>query len=103
MARRFTTRHRSRWARARWFLKAHTSAQPPTIIFSEAFPTITNPVVIGANAWIAARSIVLPGVTVGENSVVGAGSVVTKNVPPDVVCAGNPARVIKSIPARKST
>jgi len=40
------------------------------------------------------------GITVGENSVVAAGSVVTKDVPPNVVCAGNPARVIKPIPSR---
>ncbi len=60
----------------------------------ESFPLVTKPVVIGAGAWIAARAIVLMGVTVGEGSVVGAGSVVTKDVPPGVVCAGNPARVI---------
>ena len=53
------------------------------------------PIVIGANAWVAAWSIVLPGVTVGEGAVVGAGSVVTKDVAPWTVVAGNPARVVK--------
>jgi len=43
--------------------------------------------------------IVCPGVTIGDRSVIGAGSVVTGNVPPDVLAAGNPARVIRSIPA----
>lgn len=47
--------------------------------------------------WIGANSILLPGVTVGEHSVVGAGSVVTKSVPDGVVAVGNPARVIKII------
>jgi len=65
---------------------------------SDAFPLTTKPIVIGAYAWIAARVIVLMGVTVGERSVIGAGSVVTKDVPPRAVCAGNPCRVIKFIP-----
>ncbi|MDH3346908.1 MAG: hypothetical protein OEM02_02230 [Desulfobulbaceae bacterium] len=47
--------------------------------------------------WVGAKAIILPGVVVGENAVVGAGSVVTKSVPPRVVAVGNPARVIRSI------
>ena len=66
----------------------------------DAFPVLTGPVTIGEEAWIAARAIVLMGVTVGAGSVVGAESVVTKDVPPGVVCAGNPARVIKAIVKR---
>ena len=53
-------------------------------------------VMLETNCFIGARAIILPNVTVGERSVVGAGSVVTKNVPPDMVVAGNPARVICS-------
>lgn len=49
------------------------------------------------NVWIGAGSIILPGVTIGENSVVGAGSVVTKDIPPNVIYAGNPAKFIKDI------
>ena len=52
------------------------------------------PIVIEANAWVAAWSIVLPGVTVGEGAVVGAGAVVTKDVAPWTVVGGNPAKVI---------
>lgn len=52
------------------------------------------PIVIEANAWVAAWSIVLPGVTVGEGAVVGAGAVVTKDVLPWTVVGGNPAKVI---------
>lgn len=56
-----------------------------------------RPVHICRRAWIGAGSTILPGVTVGENSVVGAGSVVTHDVEPDTIVAGNPARVIRKI------
>lgn len=59
-----------------------------------------KPVHIGKNAWIGAGATVLPGVTIGDNAVVGAASVVTKDVAADTIVAGNPARFIKSIPAR---
>ena len=60
------------------------------------FPLVHGQVTIGAGAWIAARAIVLPGVTIGERTVVGAGAVVTESMPSDVVCSGNPAQVIKT-------
>ena len=56
-----------------------------------------KPIVIDQNAWLGGGAIVLPGVTVGENAIVGAGAIVTKDVPPDVVVAGNPARVIRPL------
>jgi|SRR6185312_299070 len=59
--------------------------------------TIGKPIVIEKNAWIAAGAIIIGGVTVGENSVVAAGSVVTRDVPPNTLVGGNPARVIRSI------
>lgn len=55
------------------------------------------PITIGDNVWIGGNSIILPDVTVGSNSVIAAGSVVTKDVPEWTVVAGNPARVIKEI------
>jgi acetyltransferase-like isoleucine patch superfamily enzyme len=58
---------------------------------------IAKPIVIGKSAWIAANVTIIGGVTVGENAVVAAGSVVTKDVPADTLVAGNPARVIRSI------
>ncbi len=54
-------------------------------------------VTIGRNAWLEAGASILPGVTVGENSVVAAGAVVNKDVPPNVVVAGVPARIIKEM------
>lgn len=58
---------------------------------------VTAPVVIRRNAWIGAGAIILPGVTVGENAVVAAGSVVTKDVPADMIYAGVPARALRPV------
>jgi putative colanic acid biosynthesis acetyltransferase WcaF len=61
-------------------------------------PLVTKPIVIGRNAWLGADVFVGPGVTVGELSVVGARSVVVKDVPPRTICAGNPCRPLKPRP-----
>lgn len=58
-----------------------------------------EPVVIQSKAWIGFNVIILKGVTIGEGAVVGAGSVVTGDVPPYTIVAGNPARIIREIPA----
>lgn len=52
-------------------------------------------IVIGDDVWIGSNSVVLPGVRIGNGAVIGAGSVVTKNIPENAICVGNPARVIK--------
>lgn len=57
------------------------------------------PVVIGDNVWIGGSAVILPGVHVGNNVVIGAGSVVTKDLPDNVIAAGNPCRVIRKITA----
>ena len=54
-------------------------------------------VTIKKGSWIGANVILLPGVTIGENTVIGAGSVVTKSIPSNVVAAGNPARILKTL------
>jgi acetyltransferase-like isoleucine patch superfamily enzyme len=61
-----------------------------------------KPVIIERKVWIAAGAIIIGGVTVGENSVVAAGSVVTRDVPPNTLVGGNPARVIRSLFNRQS-
>ena len=55
------------------------------------------PVHIGKNCWLGAGVVVLPGVTIGDNTVIGAGSVVTKDIPANVVAVGNPCRVLREI------
>ena len=58
------------------------------------------PVHIGRNCWIGAGVIIVPGVTVGDNTVIGAGSVVTRDIPDNVVAVGNPCRVLREIGER---
>lgn len=58
------------------------------------------PVHIGNNVWIGANSVILPGITIGDNSVIGAGSIVTKDIPENVVAVGNPCRVLRPISER---
>lgn len=59
-----------------------------------------KPIHIGKNVWIGAGATILPGVRIGDNAIVGAASVVTKDVEADTIVVGNPARCIKRIPPR---
>jgi acetyltransferase-like isoleucine patch superfamily enzyme len=59
-------------------------------------PMISKPTHIGKRVWLGANVVVLKGVTIGDRTIVGAGSVVTKSLPPDVIAAGVPAQVIRS-------
>lgn len=56
------------------------------------------PVTIGNNVWLGGSVTITPGVTIGDNSIIGAGSVVTKDIPANVIAVGNPCRVVKPIP-----
>ena len=59
-------------------------------------PIKTLPVKIGKHVWIGARSIILKGVTIGDNAIIGTGSIVTKDVPPNTIAAGVPAQILRS-------
>lgn len=61
---------------------------------------ISSPITIGNHVWLGANVTILPGITLGNNVVVGAGSVVTKSYPDNVILVGNPARVLRKIPAK---
>ncbi len=77
-----------------------TAAHPITAELRRRGLQFNKDIHIGGNVWIGANAVILPGVTVGENSVIGAGSVVTKDIPPDVVAVGVPCRVLRSIGSR---
>jgi maltose O-acetyltransferase len=62
-------------------------------------PTPSAPIMIGDRVWIGSRVIILAGVSIGHGAAVGAGSVVTKSIPPSCLAAGNPARVLRELPA----
>lgn len=57
-----------------------------------------KPIIIGSDVWVGGGTIICPGVTIGDRSVIGAGSVVTRGIPSDVFAAGNTARIIRALP-----
>lgn len=57
--------------------------------------TCSDPIVIGNNVWIGMNAVILPGVKIGDNVVIGAGSIVTKSIPPNCIAGGNPCRIIR--------
>lgn len=92
------------------YIGSHTMIGPGVIIATAGHPVLpilreqayqyNAPIHIGSNCWLGAGVIVLPGVTIGDNTVIGAGSVVTKDIPSDVVAVGAPCRVIRPIGER---
>ncbi|MEM9479845.1 MAG: sugar O-acetyltransferase [Verrucomicrobiota bacterium] len=58
---------------------------------------LAEPITIGADVWVGGGAIICPGVTIGDRTVIGAGSVVTRDIPADVIAAGNPARVLREV------
>ena len=76
----------------------YTAGHPLDVAQRNAGLEYAYPIMVGDNVWIGGNCILLPGVSIGENSVIGAGSVVTGNIPANVVAVGNPCRVIRTIP-----
>jgi len=56
---------------------------------------VKGPMIIGNDVWIGANALILPGVTIGHGAIIGAGSIVTKSVPPYAIVSGNPAEIVK--------
>ena len=77
-----------------------TTGHPVYPLYREMVAHYSLPIHIGNNVWIGAHSVVLPGVTIGDNAVVGAGSIVTRDIPANTVAFGNPCRVIREISDR---
>lgn len=78
-------------------VQVYTATHPIEAEARIAGPELAFPIKIGNNVWVGGGSIILPGVTIGDNTTIGAGSVVTRDIPSNVVAAGNPCRVIKSL------
>ena len=74
-----------------------TTGHPVYPLYREMGAHYARPIHIGNKVWIGAQSVVLPGVTIGDNTVIGAGSIVTRDIPPNVVAVGNPCRVMREI------
>lgn len=74
-----------------------TAGNPILLELREKAYQYNMPVTIGRNCWLGANVVVLPGVTIGDNVVVGAGSVVTKDLPDNVVAVGNPCKVLRPV------
>ena len=77
-----------------------TGTHPIAPELREQLLQFNMPVRIGRNCWLGAGSLILPGVTIGDNVVVGAGSVVTHDLPDNVVAVGNPCRVLRPVGER---
>jgi maltose O-acetyltransferase len=80
-------------------VQIYTATHPVSAAERRTWLEFAKPVAIGSDVWIGGAAIICPGVTIGDRSVIGAGSVVTKNIPSDVVAAGNPCRVIRHLNA----
>lgn len=89
------------------YIGSHTMLAPNVVLATGGHPILPQlrekalqynmPIRIGRNVWIGAGALVMPGVSIGDNSVIGAGSVVTKDIPANVVAVGNPCRVLREI------
>lgn len=82
---------------------SHPLSARERLIFSNenlktSYKTFSKPIHIGDNCWIGGNTIVLPGITIGNNVTIGAGSVVTKDIPDNVLAYGNPCKIIRPIP-----
>lgn len=75
----------------------YTATHPIDPVVRRSGQELALPITIADNVWLGGGSIVCPGVSIGENTVVGAGAVVTRNLPANVVAVGNPARILRQL------
>ena len=75
----------------------YTAGHPINVIERNEGLEYAKPINIGNNVWLGGNVVVMPGVTIGNNTIIGAGSVVTKDIPSNVIAVGNPCKVLKEI------
>ena len=78
-------------------VQIYTATHPINHVERASGLEYAKPISIGEDCWIGGSVVICPGVTIGDRSVIGAGSVVTRDIPPDVFAAGNPCRVIRTL------
>ena len=78
-------------------VQIYTATHPTAADTRRSGLEFAKPIVIGADVWVGGAAVVCPGVTIGARTVIGAGSVVTRDIPDDVLAAGNPCRPIRSL------
>jgi len=83
-------------------VQIYTATHPMNAKERASGKEFAKPITIGEDVWVGGSVVICPGVTIGDRSVIGAGSVVTKSIPPDVVAAGNPCRVVRAIEREES-
>src|SRR4030095_16737084 len=76
-------------------VQIYTATHPISAAERRKWLESAKPITIGSDVWVGGAAIICPGVSIGDRSVIGAGSVVTRDIPSDVIAAGNPARVIR--------
>ncbi|HEY3898532.1 MAG TPA: sugar O-acetyltransferase [Chthoniobacter sp.] len=84
-------------------VQIYTATHPVDAAERRLWLEAAKPVEIGSDVWVGGGAIICPGVKIGERTVIGAGSVVTKDIPADVVAAGNPCRVLRSLQGADGT
>jgi maltose O-acetyltransferase len=78
-------------------VQVYTATHPVDAAERRKGPEFARPIRIGSDVWVGGGAIINPGVSIGDRSVIGAGSVVTRDIPPDVFAAGNPCKVIRPL------
>jgi maltose O-acetyltransferase len=78
-------------------VQIYTATHPMNYLERASGLEFARSIIIGEDVWVGGSVVICPGVTIGDRCVIGAGSVVTKNIPPDVFAAGNPCRVIRTL------
>lgn len=78
-------------------VQIYTATHPLNHIERASGLELAKPIIIGEDVWVGGSAVICPGVTIGDRSVIGAGSVVTRDIPADVFAAGNPCKVIRTL------
>ncbi len=78
-------------------VQVYTATHPLNHVERSSGLEYAKPIIIGEDVWIGGSAVICPGVTIGDRSVIGAGSIVTKDIPSDVAAAGNPCKIIRQL------